>query len=279
MVEEASEFLKDLRLAVTERVTSPLVGTYWISWFIWNFKFVLIVFSGEAIESKLQLIHDEMFWSFLGYIWTYGGPAVMTALFIFAYPRPAEIVYQYRLKYQQKLNAIRQKEENEQLLSAEDVRQHRLEMREKERKIKQSLDEMEKEVADLRRENEALKSRSSQNLTVLKSSGNLEDQDQRDQYLGDYNFIDEIEDLGALEVGIMTVISSHFPDAVSQDPLLKNIGDLKFPPATSKSRIKIMSSIDFLVNNQFIEKGVGYEGEPTYSLTQKGRKFALKHDL
>src|SRR5579859_6638907 len=104
MPEGTSELFKEIRLAVSERLASPLVGTYSISWVIWNFKFFLIAFSGEQISAKLILIHDQMFWGAYGYLWTFCGPAIMTALYIFAYPYPAQFVYEFRLKFQRKLN-------------------------------------------------------------------------------------------------------------------------------------------------------------------------------
>lgn len=279
MVEEASEFFKDIRLAVAERLTSPLIGAYWISWFILNFKFFLIIFSGENIDRKLVLIHQTLFPDPLGYAWTYGVPLIMTAAFIFIYPYPAEIVYKFRLQFQRRLTQIKQKIEDETLLSVEDARKLRLEIREKEQNFVTRLAEAEQQIDDLRRVNESLSARSGDQtnraekkpakapLTPAEIAG--------DQVV----IIKPLNGLTAMETAVMTVIASNVPDTVSDDEIIRRVLEMHFSEADIKTRLRVLDAISSLMKKDFLNVENLDTPEMWYSLSKRGEEFALRNNL
>ncbi|HEX7966215.1 MAG TPA: hypothetical protein VF651_10925 [Gammaproteobacteria bacterium] len=273
MVEEASEFFKEIRLAVTERLTSPLVGTYWISWLIWNFKFVLIVFSGLEIIQKLQLIHDEMFWNGWGYLWTYGGPTAMTFLFIFVYPFPAQVVYEFRLKFQRRLRLVRQRVEDETLLSAEDARALRLKMREHERNFSNQLAAAEQEIEDLRKENLSIKELN--NASGKQSSSVYEALANEDIY-GQV----AVDPLSALETLIINKIASSNPRTVSEARIIGAVQGIAKKIGKTQTRLETLDALDSLVmQRKFLKTAAGFDGDKYYSLTPSGEKFALDNNF
>ncbi len=282
MFEEASAFLKEIRLAIAERLTSPLIGTYWISWLIWNFKFVLIVFSGQEIEAKLQLMHDELFWNGWAYLSTYGIPALMAILFIFVYPYPAQVVYEFRLRVQRKLNQIKQKEEDEELLSVEDSRKLRLEIREKERKLNEWLDEAEKEISDLRQENAALKEKVGSNQdTPSDDAAGVKPPPPDNLKITLFPAADEIKPappLDLLQTAIIKVISSRLPDEVSEKRIIESISSMKLG-SINATRAKIRAALGGLEKEHGFLVSSLSGAQSWYALTPEGEKFAVENDL
>jgi|GEM_PF-5337552 len=275
MVEEASEFFKEIRLAVTERLTSPLVGTYWISWLIWNFKFVLIIFSGESIGTKFQLIHDEFFWAPVGYARTYGGPLLMTAAFIFIYPYPAEYVYKFRLQFQRRLTQVKQKIEDETLLSVEDGRKLRLEIREKEQNFVARLAEADQQIDDLRRVNESLKAPISGEERSL-------DKDIRSAEIGSVGavsdviepFSETIANLNPIETAIVRLIKLDPKKYSHEESIIRTIQN-QYPRG---ERVRIRGEVqDALTalryDHQLLRSGAALDGERSYSFTERGVEF------
>jgi hypothetical protein len=276
MVEEASEFFKEIRLAVTERLTSPLVGTYWISWLIWNFKFILIIFSGEPVITKFQLIHDDLFWGPQGYIWTYGGPAAMTIAFIFFYPYPAEVVYKFRLQFQRRLTRVKQKIEDETLLSVEDGRKLRLEIREKEQNFVSRLAEAEQEIDDLRKVNESLgKQRDNHERKV---DGGPDVIDSMLERAGVSQ--DSIGGLTPIETAVMKTISGSSRQVANETTIIMAIQKNAPQAYRAKLRLETQDALAVLSRERFfLTYGGALDGDKNYSFTEAGKKFALEHNL
>lgn len=136
-METLRDLLDEIRLGLTERITSPLLGTYIVSWLICNYRVLMTIFGDGTTAQKFSMLTVQMYggswhWHFL---YTFFWPAALTAFYIWVYPKLAKPVYERRLKNLREMTAIRQKEENEQLLSVEAS----IKLREQNRELKQEL--------------------------------------------------------------------------------------------------------------------------------------------
>jgi hypothetical protein len=99
---------KTISSTLYERVTSPLIGSFAVSWSIWNYKFFLIILSsGPYSQKKVYL--DEMFPGFwLNTFNMFVMPLCGTCFYLFAYPHIAKFVYEIWQKYIADKEKIRQ---------------------------------------------------------------------------------------------------------------------------------------------------------------------------
>ena len=146
------ELVKSVRMHLSERLTSPLLGAFVVSWIIWNFRFLLIVISAESVESKLRLIDHIAFpgiWPAIlhGIV----GPLVTALAWIFLYPYPAKRVYEFARRRQRDLLEIRRVIEGETPLTVEDTRKFRREFSVREQELNLEIDRKDQEIAKLQR--------------------------------------------------------------------------------------------------------------------------------
>lgn len=89
------EISKSIKATLYERVSSPLTGSFIISWIITNWKTVLAIFSSLPIESKIEFIQN--LYSEWWYYPVYGLilPLLTAILFILIYPYPTKWLYKY----------------------------------------------------------------------------------------------------------------------------------------------------------------------------------------
>jgi len=98
------DVIKTLKAHLYERASSPLFGAFFVSWCLWNYRFLMVVFSSLPVQEKFQLIESTIFidkWSYA----TRGSilPLITTLLVIFVYPYPAKFVYGFWRRRQKEL--------------------------------------------------------------------------------------------------------------------------------------------------------------------------------
>ena len=149
------DLAKTVKAQLYERVSSPLLGAFTISWIVWNYRFVLLLLSSMPIADKFTYIDNNIFNSpesvFLrGSLY----PILTSLLLIFVYPIPAKFVYGYWRKRQRELKEVQQRIDDETPLTREEARELRQET------LKSTL-ELEQEVgrkmAEIVRLKEAIK--------------------------------------------------------------------------------------------------------------------------
>lgn len=120
------DFLKSVRAAMYERTTSPLAGAVALSWLVWNYKFVIVLFSSMEPEKKFGYIEQVLYprtWGSLVDVLV--GPLCTAALLIFVYPFPAKWTFKFWRNRQRELKEIRQQIDDETPLSREEARRIR----------------------------------------------------------------------------------------------------------------------------------------------------------
>lgn len=136
-----SDILNSIKATLYDRISNPLVGAFFVSWIIWNYKFVWVLFSASTFAEKFQYIDVELYPTvihMLGYILL--APAVFTYLYLYQLPKLSHIVYEHYQIKQKELKEIKQKIEDETPLTKEESRKLRTEIRMLEVKHQEEMD-------------------------------------------------------------------------------------------------------------------------------------------
>lgn len=135
------ELTTTIKAQLYERVNSPLLSSFVLSWCGWNYKFLLVVFSGMSSYEKITFIEMNLF-SDPTAIWMRGilYPLATTLLYIYVYPVPAQSIYRYVKIQQRELKKIQQSIDDESPLSKEQARKIRKEALENQLKYESEID-------------------------------------------------------------------------------------------------------------------------------------------
>lgn len=104
-----NELIKSFKVYLYDRVSSPLFGAYIISFCLWNWRLVLIIFSEMPILEKIAFIETVVFEDYIKLL-LYGliFPFMSAIFFLFVYPYPARFIFEFWRKQQRKLKEIQQ---------------------------------------------------------------------------------------------------------------------------------------------------------------------------
>lgn len=158
------ELQKSIRATLHERTTSPLSGAFLVSWFIWNYRFILALFSGLPLKDKLYFIENELYsgWVHSG-LFLFVGPVVTTLIFLLLYPFPARWVYRFWRRRRKELLDIRREIEEETLLTQRESTAIR-------RRLIDIQSEYDREISRLSQENDDLKKALSEKNEALEQA-------------------------------------------------------------------------------------------------------------
>jgi hypothetical protein len=105
------------------------MGSFVVSWCLWNYRFLVILFSDTTLTQTFSQIDASCFpdtWAvfYRGVLF----PLLTSLAYIFVYPYPAKFVYEFTRRRQQELLAIRRRISDETLLTVEESRKLRSEL-------------------------------------------------------------------------------------------------------------------------------------------------------
>lgn len=147
------EFKKTLSSQLAERVTSPLGGSFVISWALWNYKFIVILFSNNTATTTFSLIERIAFPSFWATLTNGILFPLLTALaYIFIYPYPSRFIYKFTRERQREISIIRQQIEDETPLTTAESRELRRLHRQLQESHEQEIARQEALIRDLKAE-------------------------------------------------------------------------------------------------------------------------------
>jgi hypothetical protein len=121
MTDAAKDLASAVKDAWADRLSSPLVGAFALSWLAINYKLFFVLFSGEPYTANFAYVAQELYpnWK-----WIVGksvvAPLALAAFYIFAVPIPGEFVYDWTLTRKQRLARIAKKVEGATLLTKEE---------------------------------------------------------------------------------------------------------------------------------------------------------------
>jgi hypothetical protein len=147
------EIITAAKEQAAERLASPIIGSFAVSWCLWNYKFLVILFSQASVSVTFALISKLAFpdtWSIAmrGVVL----PLVSAAAYIFLYPYPAKFVYGFTRRRQKELNELRQEIEDETLLTREESRVLRSEALRADIAHREEMDRLNAELATAKAE-------------------------------------------------------------------------------------------------------------------------------
>ncbi|HUW50573.1 MAG TPA: hypothetical protein VMV75_06125 [Sulfuricella sp.] len=147
------DVLKTVQSQINERLSSPLMGSFVISWCFWNYKFLVILFSAASVTNTFLLVNSIAFPDTTsvvlnGVIY----PLLTAALYIFVYPYPAKYVYKFTRKKQKEILEIKRRIEDETPLTLEESRKIRSDLFKVELEYSQELEQKDKEIERLKSE-------------------------------------------------------------------------------------------------------------------------------
>lgn len=147
---------KSISTIIDERLSSPLVSSFTIAWLLYNYKFVVILFSATSVSETFRLIHEVSFPS--SWIVLRDGiavPLAAAAAYIYLLPYPSKYVFEKWKTTQKEINAIKQRVEGDALLTIDESRAMRAKERELFAKIDEANNELNKLKDDLRAADQA----------------------------------------------------------------------------------------------------------------------------
>ncbi|MGI2182803.1 hypothetical protein ACRN9F_11220 [Shewanella oncorhynchi] len=168
------QFSNSIKATLYDRISSPLSSGFIISWCLWNYKFLIVLFSSMKPYDKyseLDIITSNSVikisgWDPLGYLLSNGlaFPLISAVAFIILYPIPSEFMYKYWLKSQNKLRDARNEIEKTLLLSVDESAKIKRVSFEQEKHFLDLISIKDKMIEDSKIQNESLTA----HATVLK---------------------------------------------------------------------------------------------------------------
>jgi hypothetical protein len=236
------DLLKAVKAQLYDRITSPLLGSFVLSWLVWNYRFVIVLLSSMEPSDKMVLINylyasnSEIYQR--GLLLPF-----LTALFlIFIYPYPARWAYAY-WKYQQtKLKEIQQKNDDKN----EEARQLRLEILKNESEFLREIEQRNQQIANLK-------------LVINDLQTYIEKHEIRSAVP---NMDIEVLHLDKRQFNVLRLIEKNEP--ISEENLVKLFSD------NDDSRLVIKYDIDELRKRSFITYDNGIITTPA------GRSYIIK---
>lgn len=136
------EFTTAVKAQLYERVSSPLLSSFVVSWCCWNYKLILILVSSMSALEKIVYIDLNLFPDAASVVWRGVALPLITSLFlIFVYPYPAEFTYKHAKKNQRRLKEIQQLIDDESPLSKAQARKIRRESLESQLRFESEMDQ------------------------------------------------------------------------------------------------------------------------------------------
>lgn len=244
---ELIEFLKAAKEAVSERFSSPLLSSFCIAWCLWNYKFIVILFSKNSVESTFNLIEKISFPNGMT-IFLHGllYPFLSAIAYIYLYPYPAKHIYVFRLKRQKEINQLKKKIHDETPLTVEESRILIKKYFELEQNNKKIINSLQSEISDLNEQiKNSFKSQAEDKTNII------------------YDRVDPTQ------LAILNLIENNGGSA-NQKLIIKNSGQQK---------IKTEFDLGELLRKNLIRQNYDYNiTDYVYTFTQPGRKTYLEQN-
>lgn len=256
------DIFKSLQSHINERLSSPLMGSFVVSWGLWNYKFLVILFSAASVSETFRLINTLVFPDsstllLRGLLY----PALTAAAYIFIYPYPARFVYKFSHEQQKLINDSRRRIEGETLLTLEESRKIRSEWMRIETEHFQEIDRKNNEIERLKAQ------------LLTKISGSDASPDSIAIIREEQKKIDNIRSRIEGETTLQ-------PTQLDMLRLIEKLGGRASEQELIQSDIKSKTQAEYDVV-ELEKKGLVdrfyEEGDAIFQLTHMGRKYLLEH--
>lgn len=254
------ELASGMRQLINERLVSPLLPAFTLSWLVVNYRLLFVLFSDEAPAAKFSLIDTALYPTadaalINGFIL----PLSIALIYIFAYPYPAKLIYQYSLKRQRELRDARQQVEKATVLTLEESQRLRTYYFDRESKLQKTFQTQQEELNQLRAKIADLEqSDSPKTDNRIPSTESLASRISK--------WAKELSDTNAKILAALAFSEERERDYQSERELKKY---------TDYSITTLRVALDDLLTNRLVDRTYGADSEPRYSLTDLGRRAFL----
>jgi hypothetical protein len=250
------DYIKSIKAHLYDRATSPLFGTFTISWVLWNLKTIIVLVSTMDPEKKFTFISEHIYSTPLS-VGLYGAlyPLLSTLAFIFLYPYVAKPVYKFTLKQKRELQNLKKSVEEETLLSVADSLKLRREFLSREREFEKVLGAKDEEVQRLK-----------QVITSME-----EEKQQYDVHKRLLEPKPREQNLTQSQQQILVRVAS----TDGNDKPYPHVRLIEEFGKTENDRIRVRHDIDVLMGESLIHANTIGPGTLVYRLTPGGRRLAV----
>ena len=306
---EPSDIITSIKATLYERISNPLIGTFVLSWLLWNYRLIWVLLSSMQTTDKFtyidiilypfkwdwtnKLLHIE---NFITPLYLFVGPLLTTLVYIYIiYPKFSKRVFEDHsnntklfqeikigIEDDTPVNHEKYRELKRKFRSLEELYSSQIDNREtKIKKINQENSNLERDTKDYRKRINDLEesAKNHQNLSIRndKLEKNL---DHANNLLDKNKLI--IKDLRKELDGIKKP-ASHTDSSILSDEanqilaVISNKEHIKIDGITQiigGNRLLISSCIDDLLEDKFIEQ---IPNSDYYKIAPKGKKYLLSN--
>lgn len=244
------DLIKSFKAQLYDRVTSPLLSSFLISWALWNNRlFVVLISTDLKLKEKFSYVDNVLYPTIYevglrGILW----PLLSALALLLLYPIPGRWIYEYVRKEQKKLKEIQQRIDDDTPLTLADARELRSAIRKAEAESETNLKDRDKLIAELRSEVARLENQieEAERQRTSMSSSALTAYDERQ-----IKILAVLATEGELPVGLIQVRSQT-------------------------SAVIVEHELDQMVAQGYIDE-TKRAGVRTFNITAKGRAFVVEH--
>jgi len=244
------QIIKSVQSQISERTASPLMGSVLVSWCLWNYKFLVILFSSASVLRTFELVETIAFPS-LSAVLLKGilFPVLTAGVYIFLYPYPAKYVYEFSRMRQKEINDIRRRIEEETPMTIEQSRKIKSDLARIEAELSEQIDRKDREIERLKAQ-----------------LANLQSQEQEDPSTeGSTSSASSIEPSQLFMLRLVEKLKGRAPEKV-----LVQRG--------TQSQVKTEYDLGELVRNGLLKRNYGSaESDYVYTFTHTGRSYLITH--
>lgn len=244
------DLIKSFKAQLYDRITSPLLSSFLISWAIWNHRlFLALATSDLKLKERFDFVDNVLYptWKEVagrGMAW----PLLSALALLLLYPIPGRWVYEYVRKEQKRLKEIQQRIDDETPITKEEAKELKVAIRKADADFQKEIDAREELIARLRLEIakqeqdaslEPANAASSENKTsesLLPHEGVLDD-DQINLLRKIAESVDGISDEQAMQIsGKNVVVGQYNLDELRQHKfIIRSVGSGRYK-ATATGR-------------------------------------------
>lgn len=250
------EIFKSIKAQLYERAVSPLMGSIIISWVIWNYKFVLLVFANIQVVEKYRII-DEVIFSSWQQIYLQGVlyPILTSLAYLFIYPYPAKYVFEFSKNRQKEISDIKKKIEEETLLTVKESQSIRREIYRIQEEFQNDISRKDSEIERLKLQIEEMYTKNPEVISEPTNQAQINT---------------PITDIELSESQIKTLLA-----------IVNNQGETaesRLVLGTPNNQVEVKYNLGELEKQGYLQRKFSQnQGDYTYDLTHKARSYLVKY--
>ena len=267
------EFFASIRDVIAERMTSPIFGSFAISWLAWNHQYLVIIFSDLPVENRFALARSVFYATPRdGFIHFIGLPAATSLAYLIFYPAASLPVLMYWDWAHRHINRLRNVAQGNELLSREASRKIIRDASAEREQAQEQIDKLRRELDALKHPEGAVTSPETSQEIARQRIASLEDEVKRlNAQISPQNPLGRFKEGTVRGIETLLKILAELP---GEDQMLEStaLGRLKLDPVEARH------ILDKALEAQVVARQ-GYNNAVHLKLNERGREYVVEHKL